>query len=113
MESVQARLFGNILLTAGGRSSEGLDNMMPSGTTFEGEEPIVKSRSSTPSRDATDLLDKIKKEPVWAELESATTKLKSRESQRELKKLAREMENAIVAVELTHAFTRRCQLCPV
>ena len=59
------------------------------------------------------ILDEAQKRSEWTALRSATEELKCRESQLELRRIAKEVDYALVSVELMHALPGRCHLCPV
>ena len=105
-------LFGNILLAASGQETAEPDEMLKEAGEGEGVMPAAHSREAILSQYIIKVIREVKKRPEWGELESAMRQLKSRESQVELKRIARELDDALVSVELMHAFPGHCALCP-
>ena len=59
------------------------------------------------------LLDEAQARPEWEKMGSAAIQLAGKDCQRELRRLAREIDGALVSIELMHAFPGHCELCPV
>jgi len=58
------------------------------------------------------VIEEVKKRPEWDPIVSAMSKLKSKKSQSDLRRIARDMDRELVAIELMYAFPGRCQICP-
>lgn len=118
MEQIQRWLFGNIVLMASGEKLERLQTFREEVLDDKG---VIIMRS--PEKDAdgsvalykhlSGILDEARQRSEWATLRSATAELREKESQLELRHIAKEMNYALVSVELMHAFRGRCHLCPV
>jgi len=115
LESTRDQYFGNILLVAGGHETIGPDfNREPTG---EGEGVLAMAYSNSPalsplSRYMARVIEEVKKRPEWDSLVSAASKLDSKESQSGLRRIARDMDRELVAIELMTALPGRCQICP-
>jgi len=86
-------------------------------TTGEGEGVLVVAYSnssvvSPSSRYMAMVIEEVKKRPEWDPIVSAMSKLKSKKSQSDLRRIARDMDRELVAIELMYAFPGRCQICP-
>ena len=60
-----------------------------------------------------DTLQQAQEKPQWSRLQSSTTELRLKEKQLELRRIAKEIDAALIGIELMRAFPRRCSLCPV
>jgi transposase-like protein len=112
LESTRDQYFGNILLVAGGHETIGPEfNREPIG---EGEVamPVAYSRKSASSRYMDKVIEEVKKRPEWESLVAAESKLRSKEGQSGLRRIARDMDRELVAIELMTALPGRCQICP-
>jgi hypothetical protein len=118
IESIRWWLFGNFLLMADNQKHEGLDTFRKSVIDPEG---MIIGRDPDADRDGskalfdylTEILEDVQKRPEWILLCSATVELKQKESQIELRRIAKDIDYALVSVELMHAFPGHCHLCPV
>lgn len=107
--------FGNILRIALGEKPAGRDNTVKDTVTGDVIQPPVLSDDISPSplsKYLVEVLMEAQKRPAWPELVAATEQLSSGERQRDLRRLAGEIDEALVSVELTHAFPGHCELCP-
>ena len=59
------------------------------------------------------LLRQTQQRQGWTKLVSSTTELRRKETQLELRRVAREIDTALISIELMRAFPGRCSLCPV
>jgi hypothetical protein len=59
------------------------------------------------------LLQQAQQRQGWAEILSSTAELGQKETQLELRRVAREIDTALISIELMRAFPGRCSLCPV
>ena len=113
MELCRGWLFGNILLIADGQETIGPDAMKKVVGESEGIMVVAYGGEPGLSRYLAKVIKEVKKKPEWTLLESSTAQLKSIESQRELRRIAKEVDDALVSIELMHAFPGHCELCPV
>ncbi len=111
-------LFGNILRTAAGtecedihvfrnrvRGEEGVIIAHEPGVDTDGSEALYK--------ELTNLIEEAKKEAAWEKLKSATEDLSDSDSQSELRRLVKKLDDALAGIELMQAFPGHCDLCPV
>lgn len=118
IDSSMGWLVGNILRTASGGEQEDLATFQRN--MFDAEGMIV---GRDPNKDIdgslalykllSGMLEEAQSGPEWTILQSATTELKSKESQLELRRIAKEIDYALVSIELMNAFPGHCELCPV
>lgn len=106
-------VFGNILRASSSNEVEEPDLTIKSSPGSDGIIPIVKTKDSPLSIYTKELLDQTRKRPDWASLKAATKELMGSDNQHELKRLAREIDKALVVIELMHAFPGHCEVCPV
>ena len=120
-------LFGNILRTASGVEAEGLEitkqGLVNSGVTVSlrgGREAhliVAETADEAGSKTLHDylsgILQEAREKPEWSTLRSATTKLRLKETQLELRRIAKEIDSALISIELIRAFPGRCNLGPV
>lgn len=111
--SFRKMVFGNILRASSGDEAEEPDLTIQNATSGDGIMPIIKAKDSRISLYAKQLLEQARERTEWADLKAVTKELMSNDSQRELKRLAREINEGLVGIELMHAFPGRCELCPV
>jgi len=112
LESVRDWLFGNILLVAGGHETVRSDLSKEPTGEGKGVMVVAYSNSSALSRYMARVIEEVKKRLEWDSLVSAASKLESKESQSDLRRIGRDMDRELVAIELMHAFPGRCQICP-
>lgn len=127
IELVRCWLFGNVLRRASGVEVEGLEITEQGLVSSKGISSLVggmeahlivaKTADEAGSRALRDYLSGIlgeaQQNPGWTILRSATAELKRKESQLELRRIAKEIDYALVSIELMHAFPGRCPLCPI
>jgi len=111
--SFKKMVFGNVLIATSCKEAEEPDLTMRDDTDSDGIMPVIKAKDSPVSLCAKQLLEQARQRPEWADLKAATEELISSDRQRELKRLAREIDEGLVGIELMHAFPGRCELCPV
>lgn len=112
IDAIRDWLFGNILLAAGGRETIGPEAMTGITEENRGTMYTVKSGESPLTQYLATVIKEIRNRPEWDQLASATALLQSQSSQSELRRTARDTDQALVAIVLMHAFPGRCQLCP-
>lgn len=122
---VQMWLFGNILHVTSGSDAErleviGQDLQSPESKTTRGEEVSLvlaqttdESASKHLQQYLTDILQQAQHKPQYSELRNFTTQTRLKETQLELRRIARNMDTALAGIELMRAFPGRCSLCPV
>lgn len=112
IESFQTGLFGNILRVAAGWElySTDVDDSPSEGGW---QQPLVKSKESEISRYIEATIEAAKKQDGWPGFESAARELLSQDSQRELRRIAGEIDFAVAGIGLMKVFPNRCPLCPV
>jgi len=59
-----------------------------------------------------DMLQQAQEKPQWSRLQSSTAELRLKEKQLELRCIAKEIDTALIGIELMRAFPGRCNLCP-
>jgi len=112
LEATKDWLFGNILLVAGGRETVGPDSIKEATGDGKGVMVVAYASESPLSRYLTRVIEEVNKMPAWNSLVSATAELGNRESQSELRHIVRDMDRALVAIELMQALPGHCELCP-
>lgn len=115
-DSFVALAFGNMLRIAGGEKPMGRETIIRGTVPGEDIQPTITEDDASPSplsKYMAEILAEAKKRPEWPDLVAATEQLATGEGQRELRRLAREIDEALVSVELTYAFPGHCELCPV
>ncbi len=122
---VQMWLFGNILHVTSGSDVErleviGQDLQSPESKTTRGEEVslvLAQTKSESDSKRLqqylTDILQQAQNKSQYNELRNFTTQTMLKETQLELRRIARNMDTALASIELMRAFPGRCSLCPV
>lgn len=119
--------FGNILRTGSGVEVEGLEitkhGLASSGgavSLVEGLEAhliVAETADEAGSKALRDYLSgtlqKAREKLEWSRLRSATMELRLKETQLELRRIAKEIDSALISIELMRAFPGRCNLCPV
>lgn len=118
VESTMRWTFGNILTIADGREPGDLDifrrSVFDPPDTLMGHDPNKDTDGSQASfQYLSGILLEAQNMSQWEELKSATAELGNRESQLELRRLARDIDYDLVNVELMGAFSGHCPLCPV
>ncbi len=127
MHTTRIWLFGNILRTASGAEDEGLESKgrdlvslggaVSLGGGKEARLIVAQAANTASARAVYDYLSSIlrqaQEKPEWAILRSATTELKLKERQIELRRIANQIDSALVSIELMRALPGRCHLCPV
>lgn len=61
----------------------------------------------------SDILRQAHDKPQYSELQHFTTQTRLKETQLELRRIARNIDTALAGIELMRAFPGRCSLCPV
>ena len=112
MDSFREHAFGNILRIIDSDGSNEPE-IITVDTAGDGILPIVKSKDSQLTVLLKDIIDEVRGLPEWSSLIKATATLKYNIIQEELRRLARKIDAELVSVELMHAFSGRCELCPV
>ena len=124
---LQTWLFGNLLRLAGSAEVERLEI---SGSQLVRRIPetklgiataidLVVAETGAPESTRRvheylfELLQQAQQRQGWTKLLSSTAELGRKETQLELRRIAREIDTALVSIELMHAFPGRCSLCPV
>jgi len=124
---VQIWLFGNILRVTSGSDAERLEisgqNLLSSETkarTTTGKEAFLilaqtkdESGSKQLQQYLSDILQQAHHKPQYSELQHFTTQTKLKETQLELRRIARNIDTALASIELMRAFPGQCNLCPV
>ena len=112
MELAFSWLFGDILLVVSGEEPVGSESLKGEGPG-EGIMHVAYSKDSEVSKYLLDILKQAQGRPEWPTLKSAVSELRGKESQQELRRMAKEMDHTLVVIELMNAFPGRCELCPV
>jgi transposase-like protein len=124
---MQVWLFGNILRVTNNAEAEKLEISGARLVTPVAEaELVVKTEVNLVVAQATDeastrrlhdylyvMLQKAQQQPQQSRLRSSTAELSRKETQLELRDMAREIDAALISIELMRAFPGRCSLCPV
>ncbi|MFC2047599.1 hypothetical protein ACFLTK_04935 [Chloroflexota bacterium] len=124
---VQMWLFGSILRITSGGGAEWLQikgqtllSTETKATTTTGEEySLILAQTKDESgrkylqEYMFDILNKAHDNPQYSELQHFTAQTMLKESQIELRHIARNMDTALASIELMRAFPGRCSLCPV
>jgi hypothetical protein len=113
IKSFQEMVFGNILNATSTDQDVEPDVTIRISPSNNGITPITKTKDSPISLYAKQLLKQAQERTEWSKLKSATDKLTGDDSQRELKQLVRDIDEALVSIELMYAFPNRCELCPI
>ena len=118
VEPMMRWLFGNMLIIAGGGEQGDLGTFRltvfdPAGVTIGRDQKKDTDGSRASFEFLSGILKEAQNTSQWQELKSAATELGNRESQLELRHLARDIDYALVNVELMGAFSGHCELCPV
>lgn len=120
-------LFGNILRRTSNTEAEELeiegDQLVSSGVVArlpgETEVHLIVAQATNEVRSKalhkylSDMLPQAQEKPQWSRLQSSTTELRLKEKQLELRRIAKEIDAALIGIELMRAFPGRCSLCPV
>lgn len=111
-------LFGNMLIVAGGGEQGDLGTFRvtvfdPAGVTIGRNQEKDTDGSRASFEFLSGILKEVQNLSQWEELGSAAAELGSRESQLGLRHLARDIDYALVSIELMGAFGGHCPLCPV
>jgi len=118
IELIGRWIFGNMLVIAGGGEQDGLGTFRttvfdPAGVTMGRDQ----DKDTDGSRLSFELLSGILKEVQhlsrWEEFKSAVAELASRDRQRELRRLAGDIDDSLVDIELMGAFGGYCTICPI
>jgi len=112
MKSFREQAFGNILRITGSDNVDEPEITMDD-APGDGIAPVVKSKESPLTTLLKDIIDEARGEPEWSSLIEATAAVKENRIQEELRSLACKIDAELVSVELMHAFSGRCELCPV
>ena len=111
-ESVRSSAFGWILFTAWGVDLPGLKASKV--TKIKDFVRGLKELPVTPAEEAAILLlGGVERQPEWSDLKAATQELRSTECQNELQHIMKQLDDALVSIELMYAFPGHCGLCPV
>jgi transposase-like protein len=124
---MQVWLFGNILRVTNNAEAEKLEISGARLVTPVAEaELVVKTEVNLVVAQATDeastrrlrdylydMLQQTQQKPQWSRFRSSTAELSRKETQLELRDMAREIDAALISIELMRAFPGRCSLCPV
>jgi len=118
VESMMGWLFGNMLIITGGGEQDDLGTFRvtvfdPAGVTIGRDQEKDTDGSKASFKFLSGILKEVQNLSQWEELRSAAAELGSRESQLELRRLARDIDYALVSIELMGAFGGHCPLCPV
>lgn len=118
IDAIRWWLFGNILLTANGIQHDSLDLFRklvidPKGVIIARDPDRDADGSAALYDHLCGILNEAQQLSEWAKLRSTTEVLKSKESQLELRHIAKEIDYDLVSIELMHAFPGHCDLCPV
>jgi len=120
-------LFGNILRRSSNAGAEELringDQLVSSGVVArlpgETEVRLIVARTTNEASSKVlheymyDMLQQAKEKLQWSRLQSSTAELGLKEKQLELRHIAKEIDAALIGIELMRAFPGRCNLCPV
>lgn len=124
---VQIWLFGSILRETSGGGAEWLQirgqtllSTETKATTTTGEEASLVLAQTTDESGIKqlqqyvfDILHQAHDKPQYSELRHLTTQTKLKETQLELRRIARNIDTALASIDLMRAFPGRCSLCPV
>ena len=124
---VQIWLFGSILRETSGGGAEWLQirgqtvlSTETKAITATGEEASLilaqaadESGSKHLQRYLPDILQQAHDKHQYSELRHLTTQTRLKETQLELRRIARNIDTALASIELMRAFPGRCSLCPV
>ncbi|MFC1899810.1 hypothetical protein ACFLXP_05755 [Chloroflexota bacterium] len=118
VELLMRWLFGNMLIVAGGGEQGDLETFRvtvfdPAGVTIGRDQKKDTDGSRASFEFLSAMLRKVQNLSQWQELKSAAAKLGSRDSQLELRHLAKDIDYALVSFELMGAFGGHCPLCPI
>lgn len=118
VELMMRWLFGNMLIIAGGGKQDDLGTFKvtifdPAGVTIGRDQEKDSDGSRASFEFLTGILKEVQKLSQWEELRLAAAELGSRESQLELRRLAMDIDYALVSLELMGAFGGHCPLCAI
>ncbi|MFC1915921.1 hypothetical protein ACFLW4_04425 [Chloroflexota bacterium] len=118
VEPMMSWLYGNMLIVAGGGKQDDLGTFRvtifdPAGVTIGRDQEKDTDGNRALFEFLSGILGEVQNISQWEELRSAAAELGSRESQLELRRLAGDIDYALVSIELMGAFGGRCPLCPV
>lgn len=111
-------IFGNILMAASKAEYEDIDDFRksvfdPKGVIIGREPGVDMDGSESLFGKLSNLIEQAKKEAAWKELQQAEKELSRSETQSELRRLVKKMDDALAGIELMHAFPGHCDLCPI
>ncbi|MBA7652657.1 hypothetical protein ES703_60492 [subsurface metagenome] len=117
-EPMMRWLFGNMLIVAGGGEYNDLGTFRvtvfdPAGVTIGRDQEKDTDDSRASFEFLSGILKEVQNISQWEEFSSAATELGTRKNQLELRHLARDIDYALVSIELMGAFGGHCPLCPV